>query len=341
MIRALLSCLRWPIWVVELGTGAKSFADNPLIGSRRLNRLGLHRLRLRLAARMAEWRRMLLAGGVSGEDRAAFHRQGFVLWQDVLEPEQFGRMQSALLDRLWPCRDMIQGDTITRRIAVDSAMLAAVPELKALIRSPRWRGLMRYVAATRAEPHYYIQTIFSQHAVGAADPQTAIHADTFHPNMKAWLFLTDVAVEDGPFSYVPGSHRLTTQRLDWEHRRALAAPEGLDRLSARGSQRIDEAELSMLGLPRPVLFAVPANSLVVADTFGFHARSCSARPSVRVELWAYSRRNPFLPWTGFDIGSLPFIMHRRIPLAWWFQDRFPKLVRFPLPPAEPKRPGEI
>ena len=44
---------------------------------------------------------------------------------------------------------------------------------------------------------------------GPPDPQTALHADTFHPTVKAWLFLTDVAADAGPFTYVPGSHRLT------------------------------------------------------------------------------------------------------------------------------------
>ncbi len=40
------------------------------------------------------------------------------------------------------------------------------------------------------------------------------------------------------------------------------------------------------------------------DTFGFHARGDSDRPTKRVELWAYSRRTPFLPWTGLDRAFL-------------------------------------
>ena len=56
-----------------------------------------------------------------------------------------------------------------------------------------------------------------------------------------------------------------------------------------------------MGFPPPQAFAVPANTLVVADTVGFHARGLSVRPSVRVEIWTYGRRNPFLPWTGLDL----------------------------------------
>jgi hypothetical protein len=61
---------------------------------------------------------------------------------------------------------------------------------------------------------------------------------------------------------------------------------------------------------------VPANTLVVADTVGFHARGLSVRPSVRVEIWTYGRRNPFLPWSGLDVGSIPGIAERRIPVMW-------------------------
>jgi hypothetical protein len=51
--------------------------------------------------------------------------------------------------------------------------------------------------------------------------------------------------------------------------------------------------------------------LVVADTCGFHARSDSDRPTLRIELWAYCRRSPFLPWTGLDLLSLRPLAIRR------------------------------
>ncbi|HEX7822398.1 MAG TPA: phytanoyl-CoA dioxygenase family protein [Sphingobium sp.] len=346
----LLTHIRWPLWVAQLATGAKSFADNPLIGSRRLNTLGLHRLRVRAAHAMTRWRRRLLSGGVSHEDREAFGRQGFVEWRDVLPPEDFRRMQDAILGRVWPARAMVQGHTLTRRIPVDADMLRAVPELAALLRHPRWRGLLRYVAASRNAPHYYIQTILTHYDLpqgGAGedegedyDPQNDPHADTFHSSMKAWLFLTDVALEDGPFSYVPGTHRLTPERLEWEHARALRAPGDLDPLSARGSFRAGAEDLEALGVGDPTPFPVPANTLVVADTYGFHARGTASRPSVRVELWAYSRDNPFLPWTGLHPGSIPWLANRRTHILWWLQDRFPRLAGLPLTPITDKRPDQ-
>jgi len=328
--------LRWlalPWWTVQLATGAKSFVDNPLIGSKRLNRLGLHRARVRLAHRLAAMRRARLGRRLSPEDRAQFAEQGYVLVPDLLPAERFEQLRTALLAHATPAREMVQGDAITRRIAIDAAMLRAVPALRDLIREPRWKALMRYVASFDSEPLYYIQTILTHRFDAPPDPQLSLHEDTFHPTMKAWYFLTDVAPEDGPLTYVKGSHRLTPARLDWAQERSLQAPEGVDRLSARGSMRVAREELPGLGLPEPTPFAVPANTLVVVDTVGFHARGAASRPSMRIEIWAYSRRNPFLPWLGWDLLSLPGLAERRIPWLWAMRDRLKRWIGQPWQPA--------
>jgi hypothetical protein len=78
-------------------------------------------------------------------------------------------------------------------------------------------------------------------------------------------------------------------------------------------------------LPPPRHFAVPANTLIVADTMGFHARGPSVRPNTRIEVWAYGRRNPFLPWTGFDPAGAPFIKGQAVPLFWAAKDLLQQL----------------
>jgi len=150
---------------------------------------------------------------------------------------------------------------------------------------------------------------------------TASTADTFHPTAKAWLFLTDVAEEDGPFVYVPGSHRLTQARLDWEQRMSVAVSAGAgDGNTRHGSFRISVDMIEQLGLPPPMKLPVPANTLVVADTFGFHARGGSMRPSSRVEVWGFARRSPFLPWNGLDPWSIGPLGRRKASLYWTAMD---------------------
>src|SRR5437667_7973325 len=213
-----------------------------------------------------------LACLVSAADRAAFERDGFVIRANFLPDAEFTELLRQVKTYRGTLREIGEGDTILRKIALDPKTLMALPALGRLLRHPEWRGLIRYIGSRDAEPVVWIQSILRHACAGPPDPQTALHADTFHPTVKAWLFLTDVAEDAGPFTYVPGSHRLTAERLAWERRTSLSARHSPNAEIRQGSFRIEPAELASLGLPQPRAFAVPANTLVVADTFGFHAR---------------------------------------------------------------------
>ena len=308
-----------PVWIAQLATGTKSFERNAVIGSRRLNEWGLHAARVALAYRLAQARRRQLAGLVSEDDRTAFDRDGFVLRPNFLPAKQFAALIAQVRAYRGPLREISEGDTIMRKIALDSRALDALPALGAILQSSDWRGLVRYAGSRDAEPVVWVQSILRHACSGPADPQTFLHADTFHPTVKAWLFLTDVAEDAGPFTYVPGSHRLTRQRLEWERRVSLSARHSPNAEDRQGSFRIDPAELASLGLPQPRVLAVPANTLIVADTFGFHARGPSDRPSLRVEIWAYGRRSPFLPWAALVPWSTSALGRRSI-WSWNFGD---------------------
>lgn len=316
-----------PLWFAQLFTGAKSFVDNPLIGSDWLNQRGLHASRVRAAHAMTWARRRRLASKVDPQHRAAFDRDGVVEVRNFLPDAVFHALQEDIRRYRGQARETVQGDTITRRIAVDARAIDAAPALKAFRADPRWRALSRYVAGFDIEPLLYIQSILPKRHDAPPDPQHALHADTFHPSMKAWLFLEDVPIEKGPFSYVRGSHQLTPQRLAWEKARSLTVKREDCRLSARGSFRVEAEDLASLGLPQPTAFSTPANTLIVADTYGFHARTEAQSDAMRVELWAYGRHNPFRVLAGFDPWSLPGMAERRVPFRWWLGDKADRFIR--------------
>jgi hypothetical protein len=316
MTNSRLSWLLAPIHAAALATAAKSFRDNPIIGNPSLNRMGLHIGRVRLAHAAGESRRRRFEHLVGSEDVANFRHDGFVLKRNYLPEEFFRAFRDEALAVVAPAREMIQGDAVTRRIALDAPTLSRLPAVRAVVEDRRWLDLIRYVGSSALSPRTYIQTIFSRVRTGAVDPQLHLHADTFHPTVKAWFFLTDVAEDAGPFNYVPGSHRLTAARLRWEKETSITARDSVDNETQEGSFRIPLTRLPELGLPPPRVFAVPANTLIVADTMGFHARGKSRQPSVRIEIWAYGRRNPFLPWLGWDPAALPLIKGHAVPLSW-------------------------
>ncbi|GBQ25291.1 phytanoyl-CoA dioxygenase family protein [Gluconacetobacter sacchari] len=315
-IKNVLTC---PVWVLQLFTGAKSFRDNPLIGSRRLNEAGLHGLRQGLAHWAAGWRRRRLRRAIPPHLAAEFDRDGFVVIRDFLPAATFGQVLDDVRRYRGAGRETIQGDTVTRRIALTPDSLDRMPGVRRLLDGTLLGRLIRLAGSRDCEPLYYIQTILPHAVTGEGDPQLQLHADTFHPTVKAWFTLTDTAEGSGPFVYVPGSHKLNPARQAWEKRMSLAAGPSGDRLSGRGSFRVDEAAIAGMGYPPPRAVAVPANSLIVADTGGFHARGVSADPGIRVEIWAYERGNPFFAPL-IDIWRIPALGRRRGAFVWALHD---------------------
>lgn len=325
------SLRRWtvlPIHAAAILSSAKSFRDNPVIGSAWLNRRGLHLARRRLAAWLGDRRRRRLASLVPPEDRAEFERDGFIVKQDFLDPATFVRFRDEILRLDEPAREAVIGDTLTRLIALDGPTLRRLPTVRHVLEGARYRGLLSYVGSFRRVPSLYVQTVFSQFRPEAEpDIQSFYHTDTFHPTLKSWFFLQDVEADAAPFAYVPGSHRANRRRLAWERRMSLNARDAGDRLTAEGSLRISEAEIHRLGYAAPRKMPVAANTLVVADTSGIHRRSTTDQRSARVSIWAYSRSNPFLPWVGGDLTALPLVRGRAQRIYWALSDRLKDLRR--------------
>jgi hypothetical protein len=289
-----------PLWALQLVTGAKSFRKNGLIGSRTLNRLGLHVARKSAAHGFTAARRCALSPLVPAEQRAAFRRDGYVMVRDFLPAAQFEalRAEATALAAAAP-RRIQEGDTKTELSLVDDEALASAPNLQRLVRDPRFLGLCNYVGARLKHPFCQVQVLQRDFTANQSDPQKSLHADTFHPTLKGWFFLDEVDAEQGPFEYAPGSHRLTRKRLAWEYAQSLKARQSPDEHVCAGSFRAGPEDLAAMGLGPPVAVTVPANTLVLADTVGFHRRGEAQDSRPRRAIYIYMRTNPFNPLLGF------------------------------------------
>lgn len=292
----------------------KSFA-HPWIGHPTLNRLGLHLARIGLAHAAATVRRLQVGALWPPDAVRTLRRDGVVVLPDWLAHDQLDSLRAEVraqvaasearapigpgMDRGFGPRrpfpggfDRWDGGTLNRFLTVDPAQ---TPRTAAFARDPRLARL----CAIAAGAHHHAEKIsiyLTVQGPGATnpDPQTVLHRDTFHAAIKLWYFLEDVTEEHGPFVYVPGSHRLTRQRLRWEHRRAMDACTP-DHARKGGAFRLREDELAALGLPAPRSYPVRANTLIVGDVRGFHRRG-DARPGARrLALYASFRPSPFMP----------------------------------------------
>lgn len=318
----LKNVLMLPLWSLQVFGMSKSFAANPVLGSTVLNRLGLHAGRAALAHGMAKVRWALLAWQVPADLRQTFQAQGFVVIPNVLSEEAFGALVSQVRSQqACEVRECVQGDTLTHRILLDDRSLALLPDVRKLLHHPLFEPLLTYCGANRKRPLHYVQSIKNGAVEGHGDPQKALHSDTFHPTMKSWFFLEDVPAERGPFTYVPGSNRLTLKRLAWEYRRSLSARSDPDGYSERGSLRVSSHDLQAMDLPGPVSLAVPKNTLVVANTCGFHCRGRAKAGTSRLEIWSFSRTNPFNPFPGIGSKWASKLEHRGAKALWNWLDR--------------------
>ena len=299
-----------PLWPLEIFSATKAFT-NPLLASERLNRRGLYAYRVALAHRLADRRRRRLARLVTPEERHQYDEAGAIVTRP-LAPADLAALQAEVNALRAPAYEMREGDAITRRIAVTPKLLATMPTLARLLASRDYQGPIRYAGSFDVAPQVYIQTIITHVAdSGAPDPQNDLHMDTFHPTVKAWLWLDEVTEAMGPFAFVKGSHKLTPRRHAWHKRRSVLAATGGPR---GGSFRVSEAERVRLGLPEPHRFTVPAGTFVVGDTFGLHRRTRATEPTRRVEIWASSRPNPFYPFVKNWFWPLPGLEGREAAL---------------------------
>ena len=329
-----------PVWLLQVFGQSKSFAANPLLGNAWLNRLGLHAIRLTVAHAMRRVRQAFIAPFVGSAHRAEFWRNGFVVVEDFLPAGQLDEICKEITQHAsgLEIRECVQGDTLTHRILLDENSLKQLPAITHLVDNRKFRHLLNYVAASFKRPLYYIQRTRNGHNTGTPDPQKALHSDTFHPTMKAWFFLDDVTIDMGPFTYVPGSHRLTTGRLKWEYRQSIRAHELDNSYSRRGSLRADDKDLKAMGYPTRKTFAVRKNTLVVADTHGFHCRGQAEGKASRLEIWAYCRTNPFSPFPGLGLRWVSRLENHAARKYWAYKDK--EAAKHNLPSSWHTVPGD-
>ena len=142
------------------------------------------------------------------------------------------------------------------------------------------------------------RTEFWYHKHFGGDSQYKFHTDTFQPTVKSWLYLEDISNEHGPFSFIPTSNIIDEKRLKWDHMNALIAEAGsshplwnkrVERGGKPGSFRIHEGSrdheemqaLNDVGYKDGYVLSGKKNTLVIANTYGFHKRGMAMPGTMR------------------------------------------------------------
>lgn len=310
---------------IALFTSRKDFSHS-WVGNPLLNRLGLHRARMCAAECCAGIRRAQRKQRYQNL-AATLNKDGIIVVENFLPQKTFIQLREAVVNSLevaaqtTPAKtgnvvgfgekqsyswgfDRYDGGTLNRFITIHCG---AMPGCCEFVEDPRLAQLSRAVcgmAPSRRQAWIYLTLNGDQQRM--PDLQRVLHRDTFFSSMKYWYFIEPVTETDGPLVYVPGSHRLTRARLRWEQRMAEAACQArydrnagaltsqqMDLLS--GSFRIAEQVVLDMGYPAPRAYPVPANTLVMADTLGFHRRGDALPETWRLAI--YGNKRPGIPFS--------------------------------------------
>lgn len=158
-----------------------------------------------------------------------------------------------------------------------------------LFKNERLLGLIREISGLRdvPEPSAYMDRMYLSNRDMSGDPQTELHEDIFCHDWRAWFTINAWTLENAAFTYVPGSHHLSVSRLALEYWNSVTNTRD------GGSWRVGPRAKRWLRI-EPRSITCPENSLVLANTGGYHARGVFQQGHIREAVQLIFRFNPWL-----------------------------------------------
>ena len=150
-------------------------------------------------------------------------------------------------------------------------------------------------------PHSVHVCVYERHGFSTI-PVRGFHIDTFETStLKAFLYLSDVDIEDGPFSYIVGTHSNTELRYKKEHEWAPVVSNG-DLSGTALQTNFSETQLGEL-LNNFIAITGSAGTVILFDTWGVHKGCPVSASGDRHVAVNYYRKGANLPRSdfGFDV----------------------------------------
>jgi ectoine hydroxylase-related dioxygenase (phytanoyl-CoA dioxygenase family) len=263
---------------------AQTFSASKVVESRSLNRVGAQPFRA-VVARLIH----RAAGAIGGSDIDELSRTGLIVLQDFLPLDEFELLRdeaTAFAQTGPPSRVVRDGGTCTSIWTLPPTEDDRFRQLERWCRDERVLDLARGAEHHWVRPNHALRTLEHLHIKNTDehDGQTDLHIDAPFDTHKLWLYLDEVSPEHAPFVYVPGSHKLDWTRLRGEYLESIG--------ENNRSRRVSAEEVRRRGLEVRSVTCTP-NTLVLANTCGYHGRSRGALGATRRALHMMFRSNPF------------------------------------------------
>jgi hypothetical protein len=254
-------------------------------GSVFANRLGLQLARALAMKRKIEHARRA-SGMTPSRNAETLRRDGVLMIPDFLPAEVFRTVQQEYADAraaglLEPPECFEDNGVIERRIRIGKHQNGFPVTRAALLQHEGLRELWSAVLGRHPESLSLIISVMSKADATIAPDRLIgsnyIHADVHFPTVKAWLYLNNVDEGNAAMTYARRSNQLTWARLAYEYEVSIRVAKAkktveIGRTVPYGRVRMPTPEqLARMGVREEPLCG-RANTLVVADTMGFHRR---------------------------------------------------------------------
>ena len=218
-------------------------------------------------------------------------RDGYIVLPKFLDRSAFQKVKDEFFNFAGKeCYTPISdGDTRSERYTLSSEHWNRLPAVAHLLSDTRLVQALEGAERNAIEiGDVWFDTIYNGDAQKGADSQKELHSDTFFTTHKIWFFIEPVSVEDGPVCFAPGTNRLSWKRLMFEYKKSIH----FDRFKDY-SFRVEPKDKALLGCEEKPL-TCPENTLVIADTSGFHCRGDAVAGHTRKQIHFCIRSNkPF------------------------------------------------
>jgi hypothetical protein len=253
----------------RLGSVGQIFSGDKVVDSYSLNVLGAQVWRT-IAARLIH--NTFPASHISGitkEKFAELQREGIVAWPDFLPRDEFERVRQECLKLILQVDMARSGVNTHETMRLRNVEAGAMSSIHRLIIDPRLQGILEAAEKRPLGPlsdfmFAEVERLTQGQANNLEDPQSQVHSDTFFSSHKAWLYVSDVSMEDGPLFYIKGSHKVTPRQLFYIYKHSCTRRQDDD-----PSRRVTAEELAKMS-ERKEIFTCASNTLVIANVCGYH-----------------------------------------------------------------------
>ncbi len=286
---------KMPKLLVETG---RVVSASKVVDSKFLNAVGVQVLRTLFGRTIYNMRRFPVPSELRQQARD-LRQEGILVLRDFVRKDQFSALQEECF-RLLDSDDAPRvvhdhgGATLEQINLLELDRREDYPEVFALFKHPKLQALISVAEKRNVDffkAHITLERLTKQ--TTNDDREADLHVDTFFNTHKGWLYLDEVQLENSPLVYVPGSHQLRLGRLRRTYLESLG--------NNHRSRRIGVAELAEHGDSEEVYPCRP-NTLVIANTCGYHRRHSGDPGKQRTALHFAFRFNPFFP-PGLDVDK--------------------------------------